>query len=49
MNDLAQYYVFPWVIANYDGKNGSKEIDESFFTKKENMRDLSCPPGKLSK
>ena len=27
LNDLAQYYVFPWVIANYKGENGYTEID----------------------
>jgi hypothetical protein len=47
-NDLAQYYVFPWVVKNYNGKNGFVELDDDFLTNKDNLRDLKCPPGKLS-
>ena len=47
-NDLAQYYAFPWVIANYNGKNGFVEIDEEFLKNQTNLRNLAYPPGKLN-
>jgi len=40
-NDLCQYPVFPWVLANYT----SEEID---LRKEENYRDLSKPMGALN-
>lgn len=43
-NDLSQYYVFPWTVANFKDK-----IDYDFFAKGENFRDLSLPVGKLNK
>lgn len=47
LNDLAQYYVFPWVISNFNGKNGYNELDEKFIKNRNNLRDLTYPPGKL--
>jgi hypothetical protein len=44
---LAQYYVLPWVITNYGGKNGFSEFNELFIEDKRNMRDLTFPTGKL--
>lgn len=47
-NDLAQYFVFPWVIANYNGQNNFRELDREFYRQSQNMRDLSLPTGKLN-
>lgn len=40
-NDLTQYPIFPWIIADYTSKN----LD---FTKKETFRDLTKPIGALN-
>lgn len=46
-NDLAQYPVLPWVIANYNGKGGYIEINQQFLSNPDNLRRLDYPPGKL--
>jgi hypothetical protein len=48
-HDLAQYYVMPWVISNYDGKDDAIEIDKNFIDKESNLRNLEYPAGKLGK
>ena len=45
LNDLSQYYVFPWSVVNYS----AAELDPAFFSNPDNFRDLSLPAGKLSK
>jgi hypothetical protein len=47
-NDLVQYYVMPWIITNFDGKNGWKTVDKEFYKSPSNFRDLSIPTGKLN-
>jgi hypothetical protein len=45
-NDLSQYPVFPWVVADYD----SNELDfEDTENKKGQFRDLRKPVGALTK
>jgi len=46
-NDLAQYPVLPWVIANYNGKGDYTDINQIFLSNPDNLRKLDCPPGKL--
>ena len=43
-NDLSQYYIFPWTVFNF-----KDNIDFSFFSNKDNFRNLSLPIGKLNK
>lgn len=38
----------PWVISNYNGQGGYREIDKEFYRQTQNMRDLSLPTGKLN-
>lgn len=44
LNDLSQYYIFPWTVVNF-----TDPIDAMFFCNKSNFRDLSLPVGKLNK
>lgn len=46
-NDLAQYPIMPWVIANYTGENNCRDIDREFWKQSLNFRNLELPPGKL--
>jgi hypothetical protein len=39
----------PWIITNFDGKNGWKTVDKEFYKSASNFRDLSIPTGKLNK
>ena len=41
-NDASQYYIFPWIIQDYN----SNELD---LSKKEVYRDLTLPIGALNK
>ena len=43
-NDLSQYYVFPWTVANFKDR-----INHEFFRYAPNFRDLAVPVGKLSR
>lgn len=44
MNDLSQYYVFPWTVSNF-----TAPMDAAFLQDPRNFRDLSLPVGKLSR
>lgn len=39
----------PWVITNFSGEGGFKEIDKDFYTHSNNLRDLTLPTGKLNR
>jgi hypothetical protein len=42
-NDLSQYFIMPWSIAEFE----KKEIDLDYLNKFENFRDLTKPLGKI--
>ena len=45
-NDLSQFPVFPWVIANY-GKE-PKQITKDFYRNPNNLRNMELPVGRLN-
>jgi hypothetical protein len=45
-NDLSQFPVFPWVIANYD--KACKSIGKEFYKNQSNLRNLELPIGCLN-
>jgi hypothetical protein len=47
-NDLGQYPVLPWVMVNFNGRNGFTELDKDYMKDVGNLRDLTIPTGKLS-
>ena len=44
VNDLSQYYVMPWTIAQFE----KKEIDKAYIFQSSNFRDMKKPLGKAS-
>lgn len=43
-NDMSQYYIFPWILTNYD----SQKFNKKFLNNKDNYRDLFKPVGALN-
>lgn len=45
-NDLGQYPVFPWIIANYG--NACRQITKDFYRTPANLRNMELPIGRLN-
>ncbi len=43
-NDMSQYYIFPWIITNYE----SEKFNKKFINNPNNYRDLAKPVGALN-
>lgn len=45
INDISQYYIFPWTVTNFQAKS----IDKQFLSNPKNFRALNKPIGQLNK
>lgn len=45
-NDLSQFPVFPWVIANY--AKSCQQITKDFYRNPVNLRNMELPVGRLN-